>query len=535
MTVPAARPPRAADGGRRDCDARGRAALRALGLDDGAALAGDVIDVVSPLTGSPIGRVPRLGPDDVVRAVRRARAAQEQWARTPVRERSRVLLALHDLVLRLRGPLLDLVQWESGKARAHAFEELADTAMTARYYARTGARHLAAERRRGAVPGLTGVAVHHRPVGVVGMISPWNYPLTLAASDAVAALMAGNAVVLKPDSATPFTALAVRSLLVRAGADPGLLQVVTGAGTALGAPLIDAVDALMFTGSAATGSAVASRAGARLTPVSAELGGKNPLIVRADAPLARTVRGTVRACFSNAGQLCVSIERVYVHRDVWDRFVPALVRATGALRVGATMGWETDMGPLISAEHRARVAAHVDDAVARGATVLTGGRALEEVGPTAYAPTLLAGVTGDMEVHSAETFGPVAALYRVSGDEEAVWAANASPYGLNASVWTADPRAGAALAGRIRAGTVNVNEGYAAAWGSTAAPMGGMGASGLGRRHGPEGILKYTQSQTIAVQRLMPLQAPPGVGGERWAAALTAWLRLARRLPGLDR
>ena len=367
------------------------------------------------------------------------------------------------------------------------------------------------------------------------MISPWNYPLTLAASDAVAALMAGNAVVLKPDSATPFTALAVRSLLVRAGADPGLLQVVTGAGTALGAPLIDAVDALMFTGSAATGSAVVSRAGARLIPVSAELGGKNPLIVRADAPLARTVRGTVRACFSNAGQLCVSIERVYVHRDVWDRFVPALVRATGALRVGATMGWETDMGPLISAEHRARVAAHVDDAVARGATVLTGGRALEEVGPTAYAPTLLAGVTGDMEVHSAETFGPVAALYRVSGDEEAVRAANASPYGLNASVWTADPRAGAALAGHIRAGTVNVNEGYAAAWGSTAAPMGGMGASGLGRRHGPEGILKYTQSQTIAVQRLMPLQAPPGVGGERWAAALTAWLRLARRLPGLDR
>lgn len=155
--------------------------------------------------------------------------------------------------------------------------------------------------------------------------------------------------------------------------------------------------------------------------------------------------------------------------------------------------------------------------------------------PPPTPPTLLTGVTGDMAVHSAETFGPVAALYRVSGDEEAVRAANASPYGLNASVWTSDPRAGAALAGRIRAGTVNVNEGYAAAWGSTAAPMGGMGASGLGRRHGPEGILKYTQSQTIAVQRLMPLQAPPGVGEERWAAALTAWLRLARRLPGLDR
>ena len=165
-----------------------------------------------------------LGPDDVDRAVQRARTAQRRWARAPMRERSRVLLALHDLVWRLRDPLLDLVQWESGKARAHAFEELADTAMTARYYARTGARHLAARRRGGAVPGLTGVVVHRRPLGVVGIISPWNYPLTLAASDAVAALMAGNAVVLKPDSDTPFTALAVRRLLTRAGADPEPLE-----------------------------------------------------------------------------------------------------------------------------------------------------------------------------------------------------------------------------------------------------------------------------------------------------------------------
>lgn len=516
-------------------DERGRAALRALGLDDGAGLTGEAMDVVSPLTGSPIGRVPRLGPDDVDRAVQRARTAQRRWARAPMRERSRVLLALHDLVWRLRDPLLDLVQWESGKARAHAFEELADTAMTARYYARTGARHLAARRRGGAVPGLTGVVVHHRPLGVIGIISPWNYPLTLAASDAVAALMAGNAVVLKPDSDTPFTALAVRRLLTRAGADPDLFQVVTGPGSALGAPLIDAVDAVMFTGSTATGSAVASRAGARLIPVSAELGGKNPLIVRADAPVGRAVRGTVKACFSNSGQLCISIERVYVHRDAWDRFVPALVRAAESLRVGATMGWGADMGPLISAEHLARVHAHVADAVAGGATVLTGGRALPEVGPTAYAPTLLTGVTEGMEVFAAETFGPVASLYRVSDDEEAVRLANASPYGLNAAVWTADRRAGVELAGRIRAGTVNVNEGYAAAWGSTAAPMGGMGASGLGRRHGPEGIVKYTQSQTIAVQRLMPLQAPPGVGEARWATAMAAWLRLARHLPGLDR
>ena len=527
----------AADGGPDD-DVRGRAALRALGVDDGTTLSegsGGAIDVVSPLTGSLIGRVPRLEADDVARAVRRSRTAQSRWRRAPMRRRARVLLALHDLIWRLRAPLLDLVQWESGKARTHAFEELADTAITARYYARTGARHLAAERRRGAVPGLTRTTVHHRPLGVVGIISPWNYPLTLAASDAVAALMAGNAVVLKPDSATPFTALAVHSLLRRAGADPDLLQVVTGPGAALGESLIDAVDALMFTGSSATGSAVASRAGARLIPVSAELGGKNPLIVRADAPVARTVRGTVGACFSNAGQLCVSIERVYVHEAVWDRFVPAFVRATRALRVGAAMGWGADMGPLISPEHLAKVAAHVSDAVAKGATVLTGGRALPELSPTAYAPTLLTGVTEDMDLHAAETFGPVACLYRVSGDEQAVRLANASPYGLNASVWTADRHAGAELAGRIRAGTVNVNEGYAAAWGSTAAPMGGMGASGLGRRHGVEGIVKYTQSQTVAVQHLAPLHAPPGADGERWASGMAAWLRLARHLPRLDR
>ena len=434
-----------------------------------------------------------------------------------------------------RRALLDLVQWESGKARADAFEEVADVAMTARYYANTAARHLADRRRRGLIPALTRTVEHRQPKGVVGVIAPWNYPLTLAASDALAALAAGNAVILKPDSQTPHTALAVRSLLVRAGLDHRLFQVVTGKGAELGPPLVEACDCLMFTGSSATGAQVASQAGARLVAASAELGGKNPLIVCQDANLGRAVPGALKACFSNSGQLCVSVERVYVHERVWDRFVPAFARAAGKLRVARTMDWEADMGPLIDPGHLAKVDAHVRDALGKGARLLAGGHAVAQAGPAGYAPTILAGVTEDMDVFAEETFGPVVAVYPVSGEDEAVRLANATAYGLNASVWTRDARRGVRIAKRIRAGTVNVNEGYAAAWASLGAPMGGMKASGLGRRHGAEGIRKYTEAQTIAVQRLVNLQAPRGMGQEAWARALVSYLEVLRRLPGFDR
>jgi len=280
---------------------------------------------------------------------------------------------------------------------------------------------------------------------------------------------------------------------------------------------------------------VASQAGARLVAASAELGGKNPLIVCQDANLGRAVPGALKACFSNSGQLCVSVERVYVHERVWDRFVPAFARAAGKLRVARTMDWEADMGPLIDPGHLAKVDAYVRDALGKGARLLAGGHAVAQAGPAGYAPTILAGVTEDMDVFAEETFGPVVAVYPVSGEDEAVRLANATAYGLNASVWSRDARRGVRIAKRIHAGTVNVNEGYAAAWASLDAPMGGMKASGLGRRHGAEGILKYTEAQTIAVQRLVNLQAPRGMGQETWARALVSYLEVLRRLPGFDR
>lgn len=484
----------------------------------------------SPFDGSLVGDVPTCEPDDVAAAVRAARAAQRSWAARPVRERSAVARRYHDLVLERQGQLLDLIQVESGKSRSSAYEEVADVAANAQYYARTAASHLRARRRDGAVPLLTSTTVHHRPKGVVGIISPWNYPLTLAVSDAVPALLAGNAVVLKPDRQTPFTALAAVALLREAGLPPDLFHVVTGPGAVLGPSLVDAVDFVMFTGSTATGRQVAERCGRRLIGFSAELGGKNPMIVLADADVDAAVRQAVHACFSNSGQLCISIERIYVEAPVYERFAAAFTERVRAMRLAPGLTWDADMGSLASAGQLEVVRRHVDDAVARGARVLAGGRARPDLGPLFHEPTVLEGVTDDMEVARTETFGPVVSLYRVGDAAEAIARANDSEYGLNAAVWSTSRR-GAAVAARLQVGTANVNEGYAAAWSSYDAPMGGWKASGVGRRHGREGILKYTDAQTLAVQRLMRIHPPDGVGGQRWAQLVTAGLRVLKHRP----
>jgi succinate-semialdehyde dehydrogenase/glutarate-semialdehyde dehydrogenase len=485
-----------------------------------------------PFTGETLGNVPRCSPADVARAAERAREAQAAWARRPVRERARVALRFHDLVLARQREILDIVQLESGKARRHALEEVLDVAVVARYYARTAHGHLATRRRRGAVPLLTSTVEHRHPKGVVGIIAPWNYPFTLGVSDALPALLAGNGVVIKPDAQTPYSSLWGYALLEEAGLPAGLAQVVTGPGTELGPSLIDACDYLMFTGSTATGRIVAAQAAERLIDCSMELGGKNALLVLADADLDRTVSGIIRAAYSNGGQLCISAERIYVEAPLWDALVPRLVDAVAAMRVGPGLGWDVDMGSLISAKQLAAVAGHVDDAIAKGAHVLAGGRARPDLGPYFYEPTLLTDVTPEMELFEEETFGPVAAVTSVASAEEAVERANASPYGLNFSIWTGDTRRGRRLATELRAGTVNVNEGYAAAWASVDAPMGGFKDSGIGRRHGAEGIRKYTEAQTVAVQRLLPIAAPPQANGARFAWLSTQALRAARRIPG---
>jgi succinate-semialdehyde dehydrogenase/glutarate-semialdehyde dehydrogenase len=482
----------------------------------------------TPMTGAPLAVLPLSTAHDVGVAIDAARGAQRRWAATSVEERAAVLLRVHDLVLDRQSELLDLVQLESGKARSHAYEEVADCAIVARHYARRGPALLRQTKHVGVLPVLSRAVEHHRPKGVVGIVSPWNYPLSLAVTDAIPALLAGNAVVLRPDLQGSLSALAAAEIFEDAGLPEHLLQVVLGHGEPTGQAVVDRADYVSFTGSTATGRRVAQATGKRLVGVSLELGGKNTMYVAADADLRRAAAGAVRACFASAGQLCISAERLVVHTDVYDEFVPRFVEQVSGMRLSTGLHWGADMGSLVSREQKAKVLGHIDDAVSKGARVLTGGHERPDVGPLVVEPTVLEGVTSAMACRDEETFGPLVSLYRVTSDDEAVRLANDTEYGLNASVWTRDVRRGRQVAARIHAGTVNINEGYAATWGSVAAPMGGMKSSGLGRRHGREGLMKYTETQNITSQHLVPIAPFGGMSDETYARVLTGALRVMK-------
>ena len=443
-----------------------------------------------------------------------------------------MLLRLAELVLDRQAELLDVIQLENGKARRHAFEEIIDVAQVCRYYARTAPALLRPRRRAGALPVLTQTWEYRHPKGLVGVISPWNYPLTLGITDALPALLAGNAVLAKPDTKTPYSALLAAELLEEAGLPPGVLQVVVGPGQELGSSVIALCDFVMFTGSTRVGRGVATQAAERLVDYSMELGGKNAILILADADLGKAVSGAVRAAFSNTGQLCIHMERMYVAEEVWGDFTRGFVEATKSLRLGHSLDYRPDIGSLISADQLATVARHVDDAVSKGATLLAGGRPRPDLGPCFYEPTILTDTTPDMAVFCDETFGPVISLYRVSSTEEAIERANDSNYGLNFSVWTRNLAKGRSVASRLEAGSVNVNEAYAASWGSVDAPMGGWKDSGVGSRHGENGLLKYTDAQTVAVQRVLPIAAPSFVSQEMYAKVMTGAMRALQRLPG---
>jgi succinate-semialdehyde dehydrogenase / glutarate-semialdehyde dehydrogenase len=490
---------------------------------------GESATTTAPFTGQPIAAIPRSSVDDVATAFERARRAQRQWAEVPLQERAEALLRLHDIVLDRQQQIMDLVQWESGKVRKHAFEEIAHVAMTARYYARTATRHLATSRRVGVYPLLTRVDVNRVPRGVVGIISPWNYPFTMALSDGLPAVLAGNAVVHKPDSQTPLSALLAVELLEEAGIPADVWQPVYGPGSVVGTAIIERADYVCFTGSTATGRHVAQQAAQRLVGCSLELGGKNPMLVLRDADLDRAAEGAVRGCFSSAGQLCVSLERMYVADEVYDRFVAKLLERVAAMRLSASLDFTGDMGSLISQAQLDTVTAHVEDARAKGARVLAGGRPRPDVGPLFYEPTVLEGVHPSMACFGDETFGPVVSLYRFSDEAEAVARANEGSYGLNASICTRDGRRGRALAARLRCGTVNVNEPFGASFASIDSPMGGMRDSGLGRRQGAEGIHRYTESQTVATQRGLPIAPVGGMSDRMFARVLTGTLRVLKK------
>ncbi|ADG96807.1 Aldehyde Dehydrogenase [Segniliparus rotundus DSM 44985] len=487
--------------------------------------------ITEAFTGKELAQMPIGNETDVERAFARARAAQKEWAKTSLRSRAAILRRFQTLVFQKLDELADIVQAETGKARASAVEEVLFVATAAGWYAANGPKILKEKRVKPAVPILMDARVRHLPKGVVGVISPWNYPMALSVQDANPAWLAGNAVIMKPDSQTPFSTLALSELLYEAGLPRDVLQTLPGPGQVVGNALAEQADYLMFTGSTATGKSLAEQCGRRLIGFSGELGGKNPMIVTATANIRRAALGATRACFSNSGQLCISIERIYVQEQVYEQFINEFVAQTKAMRLGAGYSSDIDMGSLISEAQLKTVDDHVNDAVSKGAKVLIGGKARPDLGPYFYEPTVLGGVREGMTLYKEETFGPVVSVYPVKTVAEAIAAANDTRYGLNCSVWAGTWREGQEIAGQIYSGSANVNEGFAA-WASHEAPCGGTRESGAGRRNGAEGLLKYTETQGLVTQRFLSLS------GERWFPGwllqriLPTVMRLVRLLPG---
>ncbi len=455
--------------------------------------------LASPATHETIGEVPVTRAAEVRAAVARARQAQPAWALRGFAERAAIMRRAMNLVRDRQEQIIEVIRRETG--RSH-FETLMMEVFPAldvlTYYAKHAERILTDRRPSLHLLRTKKLLITYRPLGVVGIITPWNGPFILALNPSVQALMAGNAVVLKPSEVTPFAGALVGELLREAGVPDDVFQVASGDGET-GAALVDAgVDKISFTGSVATGRTIGAACGGNLVPCTLELGGKDAMIVCDDADLERAAGGAVFGGFFNAGQFCCGTERVYVQRAVADQLIRRVVEKVRALRQG-TSG-EFDVGPMIWPRQLEVIERHVADAVAKGATVLCGGRRNTALGELFYEPTVLVDVNHDMLVMREETFGPVLPIVRVADDEEAIRLANDSIYGLSGTVWSKDDARAIAIARRLETGSVCINE-SSITYGACEAPFGGRKASGVGQVNGETGLRGYCHALPIVIDR----------------------------------
>ena len=459
-----------------------------------------VFEKRSPVTGEPLGTYHVTTKEEVDAAVARAREAFGPWRDTPVKDRLRMLARIKDVVRTHGEEYARRISEDTGKPLVDSLlTELMSIPLFLDHYRRRAPKLLARKRTRTPLlfPGKKSY-VEHFPMGVIGVIAPWNFPFQLSMVPTVSALVAGNTVVLKPSEVTPITGEIMHEIFRRIGLPRGVVEVIQGDGST-GAALCEAdVDKIFFTGSVATGRKVMAAAAKKPIPVELELGGKDAMIICADANLERAARAAIWGGLVNCGQMCVSVERILVEEAVHDRFVELLQREVDKVRVGGPEE-HADMGPLTFEHQIDTIERHVKGAVEAGARLLRGGRRVERPGQF-YAPTLIADVTPDMEIYREETFGPVLPVTKVSGAEEAVRLANEHQYGLTGSVWTSDVDKGLELASRMECGQVMVND-LVAIVGNPALPFGGVKNSGFGRYHGDEGLLSFTHQKAIMVDR----------------------------------
>jgi acyl-CoA reductase-like NAD-dependent aldehyde dehydrogenase len=495
---------------------------------NGAARGQDTFEVHNPATGELIAEFPNTSAEEVAAAAIRGRRVQPAWHAAGFAARADVLYSLRYWVIQNRERILDAIVAENGKTREDALlAEIWYLCDALGFWAKNAQKYLADDRIRTHSPFLMGkkVVVRYRPHELVGVIGPWNYPLTNGFADCLPALMAGCSVLLKPSEVTPVATLLMEEGLQEAGLPEHVLQILTGAGDT-GRAVIDSVDMIMFTGSTATGRKVMMRAAERLIPVSLELGGKDPMIVCSDADVERAANVAVQWAMSNSGQICISVERVYVEEPVHDDFVNRVVAKTRALRQGVPgEPGKIDIGAVTFPPQLDKIEDHVRDAVDKGAQVLVGGRRREGPGHF-FEPTVMTGVDHTMKVMTDETFGPILPVMKVRDADEAIRLANETSYGLNSSIFTKDVHKGERIARQLTAGNACVNDAlmnYLA----MEAPFGGTRESGLGARHGADGIRKYCSRQTLLVTRFAMSREPTMYPNAAWKAKLFDRLMVA--------